>query len=168
MPDTTTYIEKLLAGLGDEDPMGVQETTAEKIRGLTEGLTAAQLAKRPQPEKWSIVENVAHLAEDELVSSWRYRQMIEAPGCNLPGFDQDKWAALGRYGEWSLGEALEMFRLLREANLKMLRQLRPEQRAAFGYHAERGRITVEELCRHMAAHDLNHLEHIRRIASGGV
>jgi hypothetical protein len=30
-------------------------------------------------------------------------------------------------------------------------------------HAERGRITVEDLARHMAAHDVNHIGQVRRL-----
>jgi hypothetical protein len=30
---------------------------------------------------------------------------------------------------------------------------------------ERGKLTLQELCRHMAAHDVNHIEQIRSIVS---
>jgi hypothetical protein len=53
------------------------------------------------------VEIIAHLAEDELVSSWRYRQMIENSGCALSGFDQDEWARLGDYVSWKPADALQ-------------------------------------------------------------
>jgi DinB superfamily len=64
---------------------------------LIAGLSAQQLTFRPADEKWSIVEILAHLGEDELATSWRYRQMIEHDGCSLSGFDQDLWARLGTY-----------------------------------------------------------------------
>lgn len=89
--------------------------------------------------------------------------MIENPGVQLAGFDQDLWARLGDYGTWSPAEALGMFRLLREANLRMLRGLTAAQWECHGTHAERGRITVRALARHMAGHDRNHLEQIRQI-----
>ena len=104
----------------------------------------------------------AHLAEDELASSWRYRQMIEHSGAALLGFDQDEWARLGNYESWSAREALTMFRLLREANLRMFGALTPEEWQRHGIHAERGRITVRELARHMAAHDVNHILQVSR------
>ena len=53
-------------------------------------------------------EILAHLAEDELTSStWRYRQMIENPGVQLAGFDQDLWAQVGDYDTWTPADALE-------------------------------------------------------------
>lgn len=102
------------------------------------------------------------MAEDELVSSWRYRQMVEQDGAILNGFDQDLWAALGKYSQWTVGEALELFRLLREANLRMLNGLSAEQWECSGNHTERGHLTVRTLARHMAAHDINHLKQIEK------
>ena len=57
-----------------------------------------------------------------------------------------------------------MFRLLREANLRMFAQLTPAQWRRHGVHGERGKLTVQSLCRHMAAYDVNHIDQIRKIA----
>jgi uncharacterized damage-inducible protein DinB len=132
---------------------------AQLIRDVSE----PQLHLRPTPNKWSVTEILAHLAEDELISTWRYRQMLEYDGPELSGFDQDLWAHLGDYAAWEAQEALEMFRLLRKANLRMFARLTPAQWQRHGVHAERGPVTVQGLCRHMAAHDLNHIEQVQRI-----
>jgi hypothetical protein len=89
--------------------------------------------------------------------------MIENSGCTLPSFDQDQWSRLSDYGSWKPVDALEMFRLLREANLRMLTKLTEEEWELFGVHAERGRISVRDLARHMAGHDMNHVDQIRSI-----
>ena len=165
MPDTQPYLDHIRELSGQEDPLAVQAATADEIAQYIAAAPAAELHRRPQPGKWSVVEIIAHLAEDELVTSWRYRQMLENPGCALPGFDQDRWATWGRYQEWSADEALSMFRLLRAANLRLLRALTEDEWTRWGTHAERGRISVRDLARHMAGHDRNHLQQIRiRIA----
>ncbi|HLK19411.1 MAG TPA: DinB family protein [Bryobacteraceae bacterium] len=38
------------------------------------------LIRRPAPEKWSIAEIVAHLADAELAMGWRLRNMLANPG----------------------------------------------------------------------------------------
>jgi hypothetical protein len=114
------------------------------------------LSRRPAPGKWSV-------RADELVSSWRYRQMIENSGVLLPGFDQDEWARPGDYDSWTPREALEMFRLLREANPRILATFTAEEWQRRGMHAERGRISVEDLARHIAGHDVNHINQVRRL-----
>jgi len=163
MADSAEYLQRLTHLADGMDPLEVQSETAPAILALIQLAPAARLKRPPAPDKWSVVEIIAHLAEDELVSSWRYRQMLEHPGCSLGGFDQDKWAAYGRYKEWSPQEALDMFRLLRTANLRMLRTLNSEEWLRFGNHAERGRITVRDLAVHVAGHDVNHLNQIRTL-----
>lgn len=157
------YLERLASYVAEKDPLVMQRLAAERLERLIEYVPEAELRRRPAPGKWAVVEILAHMAEDELVSSWRYRQMIEHAGVTLTGFDQDEWARLGKYSEWNARAALEMFRLLREANLKMLHGLTAEEWERGGTHAERGPITVRDLARHMAAHDVNHILQIERV-----
>ena len=56
-----------------------------------------------------------------------------------------------------------MFRLLRMANLRMFDRLTLQEWLRSGVHAERGLITVKDLAIHMAGHDMNHIEQIRRL-----
>jgi DinB family protein len=72
------------------------------------------------------------------------------------------WARLGDYGSLA-PQSLALFRLLRSSNLQFLEQLAPEQWECFGIHAERGRITLRDLATHMAGHNLNHTEQIRKL-----
>jgi hypothetical protein len=60
-------------------------TLAQRIDGVVE----TKLQLNPATGKWSVTEILAHLAEDELTSTWRYRQMLEYDTPELAGFDQD-------------------------------------------------------------------------------
>ena len=146
-----------------EDALARQREAPGALAGLIAGVSAEMLGRQPAPGKWSVRAILAHMAEDELTSSWRYRQMIEHDGATLLGFDQNEWARLGDYETWTAQEALDMFRLLREANLRMFARLSPEEWQRSGIHVERGRITVEELARHMAGHDANHIAQVSRL-----
>ncbi len=160
---TDQYLRRLAAYVEGKDPIAMQRAAAGTLARLTSGVSDEKLRRRPAPQKWSVLEILAHLAEDELVTSWRYRQMIEHNGATMIGFDQNEWARLGDYGSWDVREALEMFRLLREANLRLLTRLTPKEWECEGNHAERGRLTVRDLARHMAAHDINHILQIERL-----
>ena len=163
MPSALDYQARLNAYVEGRDFLAMQREMPGLIAGLLRDVPAQRLSRIPAPGKWSIVEILAHLAEDELTSSWRYRQMIETPGVLLAGFDQDLWAQLGNYPAVPVADALQMYRLLREANLRMFSNLRSEQWECFGIHAERGRITVRDLARHMAGHDRHHLDQVRAL-----
>ncbi len=99
------------------------------------------------------------------MSTWRYRQMIEQSGITLTSFDQGEWARLGDYSATEPKESLEIFRILRNRNLQMFARLTPEQWQCFGVHSERGKMTVEDLVRQMAGHDLNHIAQMTEIVA---
>jgi DinB superfamily len=163
MPNAAQYTAKLEAYTEGKDPLAIQSDAPRILAELIKGVPEQVLRRRPRPDKWSAGEIIAHLAEDEVASSWRYRQMIENSGCALAAFGQDEWARLGDYASWQPADSLQLFRLLREANLRMLNRLTAEEWNRFGVHAERGKISVRDLVRHMAGHDMNHVDQIRAI-----
>ena len=163
MPNLAEYAAKLETYTEDKDPLAMQSDAPRILAELIEGVPEQTLRQRPCPGKWSVGEIMGHLAEDEIASSWRYRQMIENSGCALSAFDQDEWARLGDYASWRPSDSLQLFRLLRAANLRMLSRLTADEWSRFGLHAERGKISVRDLVRHMAGHDMNHLDQIRAI-----
>jgi hypothetical protein len=167
MPNVAQYNAKLEAYTEGKDPLAMQSDAPRILAALIEGVPEQALRQRPLPDKWSAGEIIAHLAEDEVANSWRYRQMIENSGCALSAFDQDEWARLGDYASWRPADSLQLFRLLREANLRMLSQLTADEWNRYGFHAERGKISVRDLVRHMAGHDMNHLDQIRAILVKG-
>jgi len=106
---------------------------------------------------------MAHLADAELVVGWRLRSILSAPGAPIAAYDQDAWASHGQYAKRDPRKSLERFRILREANLELIKSLSPEQRKQFGLHSERGEESIERLTMLIAGHDINHLEQIQRI-----
>jgi len=164
MPETAEQYKARLQGyVAGKDPIALQGEASSRLESLIQGVPEGELRRRPFREKWSVTEILAHMAEDELVSSWRYRQMLEYDKPELSGFDQALWAMLGDYSSWNSSDALTMFRLLRLANLRMFARLTPAQWQRESLHSERGKLTVRDLCHHMAAHDINHIEQVRKI-----
>ena len=157
------YKARILKLMEGKDPVAVQRQTAPELEKLVAGVPAEKLSRRPTPDRWSANEVLAHLAEAEITSTWRYRQMLEHDGCSLPGFDQNLLTRLGSYASRKPEDSLTQFRLLRDANLQMFDQLTPEEWEKHGIHTERGRMTVRELAVQIAGHDINHLTQIKAI-----
>jgi len=157
------YIKRILGNVEGFDPLKVQAGTAKKLERLIKGVPASRLRKRPAPEKWSVGEILAHLADSEIVVGWRLRQILGAPGTPIQAYDQDSWAAAGHYGKRDPRKSAEQFRVVREANLGLLKSLAPEQWKHHGMHAERGEETVERIVQMMAGHDINHTKQVERI-----
>jgi uncharacterized damage-inducible protein DinB len=157
------YIQRIQGKAAGKNPMQVQATTAKKLAELMKRASPAKLRKRPAPDKWSVGEILAHLADAEIVVGWRMRSILGAPGTPVQAFDQDSWAATGHYAKRDARKSLEQFRVLREANLVLLKSLTPEQWKHSGMHAERGEESIERILTMMAGHDINHLEQVAGI-----
>ena len=157
------YKERILKLMEGKDSVSVQRETAARLAKLVEHAQADKLGKRHAPDKWSVSELLAHLAEAEIVSFWRYRQMLEHSGSTIIPFDQDLWYKIGDYRSRDAKESLQLFRLLRQENLRLFDQMTPEQWQMGANHAERGAMTIADLVRQMAGHDINHLAQIEKL-----
>jgi hypothetical protein len=157
------YITRILGFVQGKQPLKVQAATPKKLASLIKGVPPAKLRKRPAPEKWSVAEIVAHLADTEIVGGWRMRLILGAPGTPVSAFDQDSWVIACHYEKRDPRKDIEQFRVLREANLALLKSLKPEQWKHFGMHSERGEETIANIVNMFAGHDLNHLQQIERI-----
>jgi hypothetical protein len=157
------YIKRMLGHVEGQDPLKLQAAAPKKLEKLIKGQPASKLRKRPAPDRWSVQEIVAHLADTEIVGGWRIRLILGSPGTPILAFDQDTWATCGHYDKRDPRKCVEQFRVLREANLALLKSLTPEQWKHHGMHSERGPETVEHIVRMFAGHDLNHIAQIERI-----
>jgi DinB superfamily len=158
------YIQRMLGLVGDKDPLEVQRETAKTLAKLIKPLTRRQLSQRPEPSKWSITEILAHLADSEIVLSWRMRLVICQNGSLLHATDQDMWEQTLDYHRHDPKVSLEIFRVLREHNLRMLKALPQNLWENYGMHSERGKETLTHIVRMYAGHDLNHLAQMEKIA----
>jgi hypothetical protein len=145
------YMQRISGYAEGNEPLAVQLATAKKLGRLIEGVSTTKLRKRPAPDKWSVSEILAHLADTETVGSFRMRLILGAPGTPIPAFDQDAWVTSGHYEKRDPRKSLELFRALREANLALLKSLTPDQWKHYGMHAERGQETMRA-----------HRPHVRR------
>jgi len=159
------YIQRILSYLGGQDPLDIQARTPRQLDRLIDGASESRLRRRPAPGKWSIAEILAHLADVEIVISWRIRAILGAPGTPMQVMDQDAWVIAGHYDKRDPRKSVEVFRVLREMNLALFRTLTPEQWKQQGIHAERGAETVEQIVRLYAGHDLNHTRQVEQIVA---
>jgi len=157
------YTQRILDYLDGKEPLAVQAATAKELDRLIAGVPIATLRERPAPDKWSVSEIDAHLADAEIVGAFRLRLILGSPGTPIVAYDQDQWAASGHYDQREPRKSIEQFRVLREGNLALLKSLRPEQWRHFGVHSERGQESIEHIVRMFAGHDINHLRQIEGI-----
>lgn len=157
------YTKRILGYTEGREPLVVQAATARKLDRLIKGVSTARLRKRPAPGKWSVSEIIAHLADAEIVIGYRVRLILGSPGIAIVAYDQDSWAGSGHYDKRDARKSVEQFRVLREANLALLKSLTSQQWQHYGMHSERGQESIEKIARMCAGHDINHLQQIEKI-----
>ena len=151
------YVQRILSNVEGKDPLQVLGATAGRLRTIVRDTPLEGLRRKPAPDKWSPVEIIAHLADVEIVASWRMRSILAHDGVATQAFDQDEWVTNLRYAATDPMESVDLFEAARTANLRLLRRVGPERLENHGMHPERGRETVAHLIRLFAGHDLNHL-----------
>jgi hypothetical protein len=160
------YTERLLSYSEGKEPMRLQQAAPKRLAGLIKGKNKKQLTHRPGPGKWSIAEIIAHLADSEIAIGWRLRQVLSNNGIPLQAYDQDGWATTFDYAHRDPKESLEVYRVLREANLALLKAAPRQLWENYGVHQERGNESIGHIVRMIAGHDLNHLQQVERILKG--
>lgn len=140
------------------------EKSPKQIAAAVSGLPDKTLRYKPAPDKWSILEILAHLADVEIVYGYRIRQMLADKKPVIAPIDQDDWARNLGYMEAAPAELVALYGLNRHHNLRLLRRLRPEDLEKGAFHPEYNKnVTVAEMVERMGGHGTSHLEQIERL-----
>jgi hypothetical protein len=160
------YTQRLLSYGEGKEALRLQQAAPKKLASLLKGKNRKQLSRRPAPDKWSVGEIIAHLADAELAIAWRLRQVLSNNAIPVQAYDQDLWAKTFDYARRDPRVSLATFRTLREANLALLKSVPRKLWDNYGVHQERGNESVSHVVRMVAGHDLNHLRQVERIVKG--
>jgi hypothetical protein len=160
---TNPYSKRILSNVIGKDPLKVLARTPKRLRKLVKGLKKKQLRYQAAAGKWSITQIVAHLADAEIVMSWRIRLTLAQSGMPIAAYDQDEWAKNLEYEKADADDCVDVFAVLRQVNHRLLSRLTDEEWERFGMHSERGKETVERMAAMLAGHDINHLNQIEAI-----
>ncbi len=134
--------------------------TVQVIQDLVKGVSDAQARWKPGPERWSIVEVVNHLYDEEREDFRdRFRHLLERPDEPVAPIDPPRWVVERRYNERELEPSLESFVVERRASLAWLGTLEsPDLRVV----SPTGR-SAGELLAAWVAHDLLHVRQIAKL-----
>lgn len=153
--------------LGDNDPQAwtlkaLREAGNSLVSELY-GMDERTLRRRPADGDWSLKEIAAHMRDAEDLALKQMSAIIERRGGALPAWDIDLLPLERDYRSQPLDGLLEGFRALRRETAQLLWSITDADWAAPGKHPFRGAITLGEIARELAQHDLEHLWQVRRL-----
>ena len=110
--------------------------------------------------KWSVNEVLGHLNDCERVFQFRMLHAARRDPGELPGFDQDQWAAAANHHDRTLCEMLDEFENVRRESIRLLRSFDDESLAA-RCRADGNPLSVRAMAWILAGHELHHTRVLR-------
>lgn len=132
----------------------------EVVSGALKGATEEQMDLRPAPEKWTAREIAAHLADSEIEAAVRFRRIVAEDNPAIQGYNQDTWARKLHYDKRDVAHSVELFRVLRQENFEVLKDLPDDAFERTAQHSERGQMTLREWLTIYARHAEKHADQI--------
>ncbi|KAA3613901.1 MAG: DinB family protein [Calditrichaeota bacterium] len=134
---------------------------AKTIETAFSCLTEEEIYWHPQPEKWSLLDIICHLYDEEhLDFRVRIDYTLFRPREQWPAIDPEGWVTAHNYAEKSLEIMLKNFLEEREKSIVWLEKLQQADWHCAHVHPQFGEIKAGDLLSAWLAHDYLHLRQI--------
>lgn len=139
------------------------ESAPGDLIASVDGLSDKNLDRRLDPKKWTIRQQVHHLADAELNLVCRMKKIIAEDNPLLIAFDQNKWTDSLLYTRTSVEGSIALFYTLRASMTPVLKSLKDSDFTRTGIHSEDGKVTLLAVFEHAVEHCEHHLKVIEKI-----
>jgi hypothetical protein len=134
------------------------------IVDMVGGVDAEHARWKPAPERWSILEVINHLADEEREDfRTRFELTLRDPHAEWPKLDPEAIVVTRAYNARELAASLDAFRREREQSLAWMASLGDVQLDNAHAHPAFGALRAGDLLAAWVAHDLLHIRQIARI-----
>jgi len=116
--------------------------------------------KKLAPDRFTLREVLAHVADLEPVILYRMHLAVESPGSEIPNWDQDKEAIAKNYAEWEVQTSLDKFKEVRAKTVEYFESLTDEQTRLTLQHPVLGEISIFDIATFILGHDTYHFDQI--------
>lgn len=140
--------------------------THDQLSQAIEGLSDEALKWKPAPSQWSVTEVLTHLADHNIVVSFRIREILSGSEARLPAFSQDPWVAGQQANEGSVTDILNVFKALLHYNSLLFQRLSEEDWEKTGTNWKGDTVSLSAIIHSFIAHVQTHLAQIERIKQG--
>ncbi len=128
------------------------------------GLTSEDIRWKPAPEKWSLLEVLCHLHDEEREDfRSRLKHILETPDDPMPKIDPVAWVTERRYMQQDFDTMLHKFLDERDRSIAWLRGLKDPKWSNAYQHPKVGPVSCDLILVNWVAHDLLHFRQITRI-----
>jgi hypothetical protein len=142
-------------------------TQLECLPALLDGAAPGALEGRTRSGKWSVQENLAHLARHHAVVLERVRRTLAEDRPQLPRYAAEADAEWPAWAALSLGEVRARLKDLRAELVTLVEGLTDAQLARTAVHPTLGEMTLSLWLEFFLLHEAHHLYIVMKRARGG-
>jgi hypothetical protein len=155
------FLDKEFGGVMDAAYLRRQlAINRDRIASLARGIPEDQARWKLNPETWSILEVVSHLAdEEEFDFPVRLRMILKESDKDWPAIDPAGWVIERKYNEGDLFETLSKYVALRNESMEWLDTIENPDWDTM-YEAPFGEISAGDMFVSWVTHDLLHLRQL--------
>lgn len=147
----------------------ISQRIANQHLGITHiinGLDDAALRRRPAPDKWNIMDNIAHIASYQLLFTERMQKTIAGEALTFGGYVPEQDERFLAMQQWSLVELVTSLEKGGKILLDVLESASPEALEYTATHLKYGKFTVTTWAEFYLLHEAHHMFTIFRLAKG--
>lgn len=144
------------------DRLKSQHETIEQVimKVNSEGLNF-----RPEPNKWSIHDNIAHLAKYQPVFTDRINKILNT---DLPSFERytaENDPDFETWRQWSIEKLMQTLYIDRQNIFQLITNLSEKESDRIGQHPTLGKLKVVQWTEFFLLHEAHHIFTIFRLAN---
>ena len=124
----------------------------------------ADLERHPAPGKWSIKDNIAHLARYQPIFINRVHEILKHDGISFERYNADLDPEFPAWQTREVNDLLKQIAIDRQTIITLINSLTTEQLGRTGIHPKFGKLTMVEWPEFFLLHEAHHLFAIFQLA----
>jgi uncharacterized damage-inducible protein DinB len=151
-----SYYGRYVALVADPDIVAALDHQLKSTRTLLDTISEEKAGHRYEPGKWSIKQLVGHIADTERIFAHRALRFARNDRTELPGFDENAYAANANFGDLPLSSVVEEYATVRQASIVLFKHLEKDAWNRRGI-ANKNEVSVRAIAFLIAGHELHHI-----------
>ncbi len=154
------YYDTYIRHVASNDLLKYFNEQTESVISVCSSLSEEQLLYRYAPGKWSVKDVIGHIIDAERIFSYRALTFARGDKTELPGFEENEYAAVAKMDARSKQSLLDDYRAVRQSTIALFSNLDPSTYMITGT-ANKNPMSVRAIGYIIAGHELHHLSVVK-------